>query len=544
MKSKNSLYWQKITDGLKHVFTKSPIECALFCLAAIFLIIDIFVADVSAFYNSLLADLALWMIPFALISYVINHLLKDKHRWIYNLLIPAAVLVFIVIVSFLLKNLFFNEIVYYGVLILSVLAVLLSNGKCDNTSVFMDACQKLIALLTAIAISLIIFLLCLAILASVDYLFEVNFSKGYEVLTIISWVAIAPILFFALDGTFSAERLFQRKLIKIIYNYILSPAALLYLLFLYVYIVKVLVIGELPYGEITYIVSAFMAFAFICHLFNDALSIPVVGKFYRYLHIGVLPPLVLAWLGAIKRISAYGFTEWRIFMLAMLILLSIYVLTLFFRKFRFHLSLAIAVAALMCVSLTLIKPINIRNLAINSIQNRCERMIETYHLLDEDCVNMGNCSAMNPTDRAELRNLLWELFARAGLNPSMSDLVDVLDDMAYSDYKNTSSDRYFQNHYTTLDIAEYKKMIWVRSSSNYDSDVVIEFPNDSIQPIRIPFSDVDKHIHSVVGDTIPNKLPAEAFVYRFDNKAVVFKHYEIENNHLVTGYIQDVVLEK
>lgn len=544
MKIKNSLYWQKITDGLKNVFSQSPIECTLFCLAAIFLVINVYVTDGGAFDDHLLVHWALWMIPFALLSYVINHLLKDTHRWIYNLLIPSAVLVFFVVVSILMKTLFFNEIVYYGVLILSVLALLLSNEDYKNTSVFMDACQKLIAQLMAMAISLIIYLLCLAILASIDYLFEANFYNGYEVLTIISWVSIAPILFFALDGTFSADRLFQRKLIKIIYNYILSPAAFLYLLFLYVYIIKVLVIGELPHGEITYIVSAFMAFAFICHLFNDALSIPVVSKFYHYLHIGVLPPLVLAWLGAVKRISAYGFTEWRIFMLAMLILLSIYVLTLFFRKFKFHLSLAVAIAALMCALLTLIKPINIRNLAIDSIQNRCERMIETYHLLDEDCVNMGNCSAMDPTDRAELRNLLWNLQYRTDLNPSMSDLEDVLDDMAYSDNENTSSDRYFQNHYTTLDIAEYKKMIWVRSSSNYDSDVVIEFLNGSIQPVKIKFSDVDEHIHSIVGDTIPNKLPAEAFVYRFDNKAVVFKHYEIKNNHLVTGYIQDVILEK
>jgi Domain of unknown function (DUF4153) len=108
-------------------------------------------------------------------------------------------------------------------------------------------------------------------------------------------------------------------------QYVLVPIVGLYVIILGAYLAKVLITREWPSGWIGYLVSGVAAVGTLAWLLVEPLERRVehrwVQTFARGFFVALLPAIVMLWLAIWKRVSQYGLTEPRYF----LIVLSIWI---------------------------------------------------------------------------------------------------------------------------------------------------------------------------------------------------------------------------
>lgn len=157
-----------------------------------------------------------------------------------------------------------------------------------------------------------------AILASVDYLFEININgRVYGDIWALGWGFFWPLYvlhslprsFDVSPGSFS----FSRG-VAFIENYVLVPLVLAYTVVLYAYFAKIAVTQDVPKGHLAYMISAFGALGVCAWLVVYPVrqsGTRLLGWFWRNF-FRILPVPVVALLGAVGiRIAEYGVTEER-----------------------------------------------------------------------------------------------------------------------------------------------------------------------------------------------------------------------------------------
>ncbi len=119
--------------------------------------------------------------------------------------------------------------------------------------------------------------------------------------------------------------------LRVIVDYILSPALVAYAVILLLYIVRILIRWELPDGGVAYMVLGFLSASLLCHLLR--MQIPENQRhfewFYRPFPYIALAPLVLLWIGAVRRVGEYGITGPRFYLVVLAAVVSLFVLRLF-----------------------------------------------------------------------------------------------------------------------------------------------------------------------------------------------------------------------
>lgn len=160
-------------------------------------------------------------------------------------------------------------------------------------------------------------------LFSIDSLFDINIKdKVYIYLAIVCFLLFAPIFFLAniphgenkFNSTFITD-----KTIKIFGLYILMPILGVYASILYIYLIQILVNWDLPRGWVSSLVSILV----MGGLLGITLLYPIrmtqknkaVTLISRYFSLLVMPLLLLMLMGILRRISDYGLTINRCYVL-------------------------------------------------------------------------------------------------------------------------------------------------------------------------------------------------------------------------------------
>ncbi|MEO9022800.1 MAG: DUF4153 domain-containing protein [Ginsengibacter sp.] len=192
-------------------------------------------------------------------------------------------------------------------------------------------------ILTAALYTVVLFLgLALAVLA-IDKLFNANIdSKIYLDL----WILLSGIFntWFFLTGFPSnfAELDLKKdypKGLKIFTQYVLLPLVTVYLIILYAYTFKIIFTAQWPTGWVSYLVLGFS----IGGILSLLLIYPVRNEennkwiliFSRFFYFALFPLIILFFLAVKRRISDYGITEQRYFILILalwLLFIAIYFL--------------------------------------------------------------------------------------------------------------------------------------------------------------------------------------------------------------------------
>jgi hypothetical protein len=246
--------------------------------------------------------------------------------------------------------------------------------KSDNKDFVTTIFSRLSEIITAAFLGLIVSALVSAILASVMYLFDFYFIT--HLLThanIFIFLTVMPLLYCYLRAHNNHENHYDNsKFLSIIVDYILSSALVVYTLILGIYILKIVVVQELPRGGVAYMVSVYIALALSANLLNKLVEKSHFNWFYDNFAYIAVAPIVLLWIGTIYRINEYGLTEWRIYLLVINSLMTIFPFMLKFQKTNRY-NLFTGIIIFLMVILTCIPPISARNIGIRSQYNRYVR---------------------------------------------------------------------------------------------------------------------------------------------------------------------------
>lgn len=239
-----------------------------------------------------------------------------------------------------------------------------------------------------------------AIYGSVEYLFGVVIN-AYGKTLFFSLYIVMPVLFLTMHGKSSSG---PGKFVKVMLNYILHPAILIYAAILYLYAAKIAVEWTLPEGGVAYMVSAFVIASLAGQMLQLVDAKKIYGWYYRnFLWIAIVP-LALFWTGVAYRVNAYGFTEARVYLVVFGALMTLFVLMRLVRRiYVYQWMLLVAVAAV--AIFTYIPGISADDIGLRSQINRVRSLASELGLLGKDGMLTGTAQ-FSPKDEAQRQKAL------------------------------------------------------------------------------------------------------------------------------------------
>lgn len=276
-------------------------------------------------------------------------------------------------------------------------------------------------LFTAVVFSHVLYIGLVVAMLSVDNLFGVKLpDEWYGQL----WVLIAGIFntWFFLSGV--PENLGQLenyreypKVLKIITQYILIPLVIIYLVILYLYAGKIIIEWQWPEGWVAILTLSFS----VAGIFSLLLLYPIQEKvenrwiksFSMYYYISLVPLVIMLLLAIWRRISEYGFTENRYFVLILGIWLSGIVVYFIFSSTR---SIKVIPGSL-CIITFLISfgPWGAFSISENSQINRLESLLSKNQILVNGQIQKAH-SDVPDKDAVEISAVVRYLINVHGLN--------------------------------------------------------------------------------------------------------------------------------
>lgn len=271
-----------------------------------------------------------------------------------------------------------------------------------------------IRFLTAFLYSNVLYVGLIIAILSIDNLFGVDIpDKTYSQL----WILIVGIFntWFFLSGVPNKLRQLQQKTdypkgLKIFTQFILIPLVIIYLVILYLYTGKIIIEWEWPEGWVAILVLSFSIAGIFALLLLEPIREKVENRwirtFSRYYYIALGPLVILLLLAIWRRVSEYGFTENRYFVMILgLWLGGVSIYFTFSRKKNIKI-----IPVSLCILAFLISfgPWGAFHIAETSQVNRLERL-----LLDNKILANGNIreapSDLPFEDRQEISAILLYL---------------------------------------------------------------------------------------------------------------------------------------
>ncbi len=245
-----------------------------------------------------------------------------QNSWLQALAVALVLLYFLLLPAHLHTSVYIRFGLYtIGLFLLISFAPFMIVGGVSGFWHFNKA--MLLRFLTAVIYSFVLYVGVSIGLLAVDKLFNAHIdSKVYLDL----WVVIAGIFntwFFlaGLPSNFDELEVSTAypKGLKIFTQYILLPLVSLYLLILYSYEIKILFTSRWPEGWVVYLViyfsiSGILSLLLVWPIRNDE-GQHWIKNFTRFFYLALFPLIVLLILAIYKRISQYGITEFRYFVL-------------------------------------------------------------------------------------------------------------------------------------------------------------------------------------------------------------------------------------
>ena len=377
------LNFKDLLKNIKNCPKEFPVETALgltFTIAAILVCEDV----VKMFYP----------LAFVLIQFFVTITLRKINQPAYY---ASYLLVWILYFS-IDGSLMCLEQPWFIVLnIISAIVLLTDIRKNDNKTFAISIFSKIEILFSALLISGIISAMVSAIIGSIMYLFSTEFWHLLAHVNFFIWLTFFPLSYCYITEHSENQEDYNRKFLKIIIDFIFSPALVIYTVVLLCYIFKIIVVQELPRGGVAYMVSIYIALALLGNLLNKLLEKSNFNWFYDKFAFIAIAPLALQWIGVVYRINEYGLTESRVYLLIVNILVTIFPIMLLFKKTnRYNLFTIIMMSLMVCF--TCIPPISARNIGI---KNQYERFIN--HAKEIGALDVSTWTLKNDIDIYSIR---------------------------------------------------------------------------------------------------------------------------------------------
>ena len=354
-----------------------PVEAAL---GVVFFIIAVWDSESSTWNetsarmeSAVNSDILWFFVPLVASSFWLHRV----NRWAYL----ASFFLFLPLMAFDLKPFLWT----YGFAFTYVLAGILlvvGNRRLDNRSFAAHALHVVTQMFFGLLITGILNLAVVAIVASFFYIFGIQEPKHlYEHIIQFIWFVLAPQVCCTLIRQNEDEVTEPFKVLRLILNFILSPAVIIYTVILYTYFIKIAFEWDLPKGGVAWMVMGFITVALVGRMAQSILSKRYYDWFYNRFTLIAIPPLIMYWIGSIYRIRLYSFTESRFYLMVAGVLMTLFVLMLWKKRTRKYQLMALIFGAAI-ILFTYIPGISAKSIGLSCQKQRLTQLISELKLTD------------------------------------------------------------------------------------------------------------------------------------------------------------------
>jgi hypothetical protein len=371
--------FEKVSSDVKRFIAKFPVEiimCVFFFGLSQWLVsIDGVSGSNAARYWS-----SMCYFPIVLVlAYTLNMLCSKRLRLIYYASVITVVLLMLVDMKSYVDSPSFGFTI-----LLAAIVLFLSGKNRDNAGFARNFVTICLDLLISALISGVLFLALLIIFETLKYLFGILGPNGEERLALFASVLVFPLLFLFLYNL-REDKVEQEwhlpKFIRIVIDFVICPAIVIYTAILYVYFAKIIISWTLPKGGLAVLTVAYFIVALVGRMLQEVAESKYYKWFFRNFAYFSLPPLVMFWIALLSRVSDYGLTELRTYLLFAGIVMVAFVALLLTKKHNRYQLLAV-IASCVIVLLTYIPGISAKSIGMYSQQQRFNRYITALNLLD------------------------------------------------------------------------------------------------------------------------------------------------------------------
>lgn len=364
---------KNLGEGLKKSVVQFPLE-ALLGLA--FFVVAL-VEGVNHDEVTFMEDYFVWFFPLYVILFCVHRFgtetLKGK---------LAYALTFLACLSVILwgkmgdpeKFKILNPWVFACLYFVSLCLLFVGKTRKDDSSLALDVTHYCVGIFKSILVGTVVLGLCSLIILSIDALFEVEiFDDVIFYLAYFIYLVATPLLccWYCSEQTPGEPS----KLFRLLVDYVLSPALAIYAVILFLYIAKIVVKWELPQGGVAYMAGTFLTLSLLCRLLRAPIKDSHFDWFFKYFTYIAVAPLVLLWIGTLRRVGEYGITQPRFYLLAFTIMLTVYVVMLAKDSKKSFQPMMVTFVSVMML-FTFIPGISARNIGIYCQKARLDSLIE------------------------------------------------------------------------------------------------------------------------------------------------------------------------
>lgn len=508
-----------------------PVEAAL---GVVFFIIAVWNSershwnDVTAHIDTLINGEILWLfVPLVILSFW----LQRVNRWAYY----ASFFLFLPLMALNLRPFLWT----YGFVFTYVLAgilLIVGNKRMDNRPFAAHALHVVTQLCCGLLIAGILYLAVLAIVASFCYIFGINMpNRLYQHIFQFICFVLTPQVCCTLIRQNEDEVGEPAKVIRLILNFIVSPAIIIYTVILYTYFIKIVFEWDLPKGGVAWLVMGFITVALIGLVAQSILSKRYYDWYYRHFTLIAIPPLIMYWIGAIYRIRLYSFTESRLYLMVAGVLMTLFVLMLWKERTRRYQLMALIVGAAI-ILFTYIPGISAKDIGLSCQKQRLKEMISELKLNDPK-TGMLN-------DSIDIKSIRRDSVRCEQYREACSVINYVRDDMGFdrfekqygtwrlSEYNfnyDKDAEPVVHDHWVEwekpIDVGEYRWMLPTdRYRCDFDGQVVTITTDDGVTVMKYPVG------YLVKKDTLLLQQPERLVTYRNDSLLLILKGVSIVDN--------------
>ena len=331
----------------------------------------------------------------------------------------------------------------------------------------------------AAAVWLLVFGLVAAILFTITTLFNIEFSDSFYSHVYMSLgIFTQPLFFLVFQQRQVKSEMALNRIFDILVNFVLAPALIIFTVLLYAYVVQIIFEGVLPKGMLAnitlpYLLGGLGVYA-LCSICAKA-HWETFFKFYPYLAI---VSIVLLWLAIDRRISAYAWTEPRIYLVALATAITIAYTILIISKIRQYRLISVVVMIAIFVMTWVVNP---KEIAYQSQTERFEQLLTKLNLSDNsgkirddvDFVErLENMPKSELKDWEELDSVSDYLLYSIELDSSVED--------AYQERREVFQKQYGEKSKELLKVDIYRDEIRIDGQAISDRKITIEFLWESI----------------------------------------------------------------
>ncbi len=354
-----------------------PVE---FALGIVFFVIAVWDSESSAWnetsarMESAVNSDILWLfVPLMVLTFWLHRV----NRWAYF----ASFFLFLPLIAIDLKP-FLWTYGYAFTYVLAGILLVVGNRKMENRPFAAHALHVVTQMFFGLLITGILNMAVMAIVASFFYIFGIEEPKHlYEHIIQFIWFVLAPQVCCTLIRQNEDEVAEPFKVLRLILNFILSPAVIIYTVILYTYFIKIVFEWDLPKGGVAWMVMGFVTVALIGRVAQSILSQRYYDWFYNRFTLIAIPPLILYWIGSIYRIRLYSFTESRFYLMVAGVLMTVFVLMLWKKRTRKYQLMALIFGAAI-ILFTYIPGISAKSIGLSCQKQRLTRLISNLKLSD------------------------------------------------------------------------------------------------------------------------------------------------------------------